>query len=439
MDRLIGTNAFIDDPLDKVVSVAGFVREYHSWSWDTESPDRRLRFQPSAAAGGNSWFFDDFYGKLSRAGVTVSPALQGNIGGTTFDAKPDLKAHADYVFQFAARYGSKKAADSRLNLALGQLRMSGLNSLRYVENWNEPDKTWREREGWFTPFELAEMCAADRTAMKRADGSMKLVLGGLAGLNISYLAAMKHWADFNSRGIFPADVINLHHYSSDGTEQAFNKVGISPEADDLRGKMEKAARWRDENAPGCELWLTEFGWDTDPRSPIHAPAIGTMDAQTVQAAWLVRTYLLLAAAKVDRAAQFLFRDVNSTGGGVFETCGLVTQKGDWTPKVSWYFVATLKNRLKGFRFARDVPTGRSDVTVLRFTDGKRDAFAAWCPTSEDRTVTDFVLKTGGSYAELVALANDSITGNVSTVATKNGMLSLVVSERPTLLFPDPKR
>lgn len=435
MDALIGVNAFIDDPLDKLTPVAGFVREYHSWSWDTENPDRRLRFQPSAAAGGNSWFFDDFYAALHRAGVTVAPALQGNAGGLPFDEKPDFDAHAAYLFQFAARYGAAPVADSRLSLAPGQPRVSGRRSLRYLENWNEPDKTWKGRAGWFSPFELAEMTARDRDGVKRADPSMKLVLGGLAGLNLAYLDAIKHWADFHRAGKFPADVINLHHYCSDGKEQSFGKTGISPEADDLRGKLTAAARWRDANAPDAELWLTEFGWDTDPRSPIHAPALGTMDAQTVQAAWLARAYFLLAAAGVDRAAMFMFRDVNSTGGGVFETCGLVTQKGEWKPKTSWFWVATLKNRLKGFRFVGDVQTGRSDVTALRFSDGKRDAYALWCPTSEDRTVTGFAFKTPFTRADLVALAAGEPSGRASVVRAKGGALSLTVTERPQLVFP----
>ena len=35
MGQFIGTNAFIDDPLEKI-KVAGFIREYHPWSWDAE-------------------------------------------------------------------------------------------------------------------------------------------------------------------------------------------------------------------------------------------------------------------------------------------------------------------------------------------------------------------------------------------------------------------
>ena len=43
MDQFVGTNAFIDDPLDKLAVPVGFVREYHSWQWDTEAPDHQVR------------------------------------------------------------------------------------------------------------------------------------------------------------------------------------------------------------------------------------------------------------------------------------------------------------------------------------------------------------------------------------------------------------
>ena len=75
--------------------------------------------------------------------------------------------------------------------------------LRYLENWNEPDKTWRERTGRFHPYELAAMCSADYDGhrgklgktygVRNADPQMRLSIGGLAGLNLDYLRAMKFW------------------------------------------------------------------------------------------------------------------------------------------------------------------------------------------------------------------------------------------------------
>ena len=112
--------------------------------------------------------------------------------------------------------------------------------------------------------------------------------------------------------------------------------------------------------------MTEFGYDTNPASPIHAPKLGGLSAEEVQGAWLLRSYLALAAARIDRAAMFMFRDVKSDGGGVFETSGMVTEKGHWKPKPSYYYTATLKRRLAGIRYAGDIPSGNKDVLIYRF-------------------------------------------------------------------------
>lgn len=73
MDQMIGTNGFIDDPIDKLTAVSGTLREYNLWAWDAGDgsatyipyPNNRMRWEPSDAAGGNGWFFDQFYGALA--------------------------------------------------------------------------------------------------------------------------------------------------------------------------------------------------------------------------------------------------------------------------------------------------------------------------------------------------------------------------------------
>jgi len=466
MDAFIGANVFIDDPIDTIAPVCGFAREYHSWSWDVENPDHKRRFQPSAAGGGSAWFFDDYYRKLKARGVTVSPAIQNSVPDFFGGAKPEYKPVADganaedpaayalhsaHLFQYAARYGGHPVSDPLLDLAPGQPRKSGLGLLNYIEDWNEPDRTWNDRQGRFQPYELAAMSSADRDGhlgkmgaahgVRTADPSMKLVLGGLAGLDLNYLRAMKFWADWNRGGSFPADVINLHHYSSNGNEQGWapNGHGISPEDDHLREKMTAIATWRDASVPAAELWLTEFGYDTNHASPLHAPSIGTMSAEQVQAAWLVRSYLALAAAGVDRAAMFMLRDVNSKGGGVFETCGLVTEKGQWKPKPSWFYVATLRSRLAGYRFTGDVASGRDDVRIYRFDNAGTGArcYAVWCPTSSDLHVKGFALPVRGSTARTVELVAGSPTGRERNTQVTGGRASIDVSETPILVFEGP--
>lgn len=465
IDQFIGLNGFIDDPLDKIATPTGFLREYHSWGWDVEAKDGKRRFQPSGAAGGNAWFFDDYYIGLKQRGVTVAPVLQQNaglFGNKNEEAKPvpegkDTEApasyaqHAAHLFQYAARYGSRKVDDALIDLAPGQPRKSGLGLLRYLENWNEPDKTWRERAGRFHPYELAAMSSADydghrgtlgkTVGIRNADPNMKLVMGGLAGMNLEYLRAMKFWADWNRDGEFPANVINLHHYSSDGDEQSFKTQGISPEADHLREKLATFVNWRDANLPDCELWLTEFGYDTNPKSPLHAPVIGSMNTEQVQAIWLIRSYLAIAAAGVDRAAMFMLRDVNSAGTGVFETCGLVTEKGRWEPKPSWFYTATLKKHLAGMRFGAAVSSGRDDVRIYRFDaeKGKTSAFIVWCPTSEDKHVSGFRLPLNSKNATKITFETGKAEGIPTPLRIENGALGLDVSETPIIILTNDQR
>lgn len=461
MDAFIGTNAFIDDPLDKLAAPVGFIREYHNWAWDTEGADGKVRFQPSGAAGGNAWFFDDYYSRLKTLGVTVCPAIQQSspvhFAGGDLDAKPVAKGkdpedpasyalHAAHLFQYAARYGAVKVADSRLELAPGQPRRSGLGSLRCIENWNEPDKTWKGREGRFTPYELAAMCSADYDGnqgkmgkgfgVRNADPKMKLVMGGLAGIHLDYLRAMKFWADAKRGGDFPANVINLHHYSSDGTdEQGFKTTGISPEADKLREKFAAVVAWRDANLPDREIWVTEFGYDTNPKSPLHAPAIGSYSAAEVQGIWLIRSYLALAAAGVDKAAMFMFRDVDSKGEGVFATCGMVTEKGQWTPKPSYYFIGTLKKRLTGMRFDREIPSGKPDVLIYRFAGAKgKAAYAVWRSTSDDIGSPHISVPVSAKAATLVQFTNDSLTGTASPLTLTQGNATVKAREKPIIIM-----
>ena len=464
IDQLVGVNAFIDDPIDKISTPANFVREYHPWGWDVEGPNAARRFQPSGAAGGNSWFFDDYYRKLKEAGMVIAPVIweapEPLFHPKTKEAKPistgadsenpaSYRLHAEHFFQVAARYGKRKVADSLLDLAPEQPRRSGLGLLGWLEAWNEPDKTWEGREGRFNPYELAALCSADydgdqgrmgkAVGVKAADPAMKLAMGGTAGLSLELIRAMKFWADWHRKGDFPADALNVHHYSSSSNEQWFQPGGhgISPEDDDLRGKLLRLANWRDANIPDRELWLTEFGYDTNPKSPLHVPALGSMSAEAVQGAWLVRSILALAAARVDRAAMFMLRDTNSKGTGVFETCGLVSEKGAWVPKASWYYLATLKSVLQGYRFGREVASSDPSVLTYEFVGpGGVKAFAIWCKTSEDRRVQGYRFRTSARKVRAVSSVAGQLKGASRSLVASGGVISVDVSETPTLLLTE---
>src|SRR5690606_7637942 len=154
-----------------------------------------------------------------------------------------------------------------------------------------------------------------------------------------------------------ADVLNIHFYANaSGNDQSNSLYGISPEEFNLKEIISEISDYRDRYLPEMEFWVSEFGYDTHPNSPQRAEAFGPFSAQEVQAQWLIRTYLILAAAGVDKAQMYMIRDVRDDGGK-FNTSGLVTRKGEWEKKISWYYVYTLKNRLTGLRFQDELDSG----------------------------------------------------------------------------------
>ena len=471
MDQMMGVNAFIDDPVDKM-TVGGFVREYHNWDWDEGDsgaypgyPKNQNKWNPSCGAGG-AWNFDEYYAKLKAAGVTVCPAIEGGAawlrapkqGKSSDKPVPEgqdptqpaaYAAHADHLYQYAARYGNTSVPDSNLKLAADQPRRSGLGLLHYFENWNEEDGWWGGRTAYFQPEEFAAMCSADydgdqgrlgkTMGVKNADLSAKLVLGGLAGLSLDYVKTMKAWADAHRGGSFPADVLNFHHYSNTGGEQQLGQGGISPEADKLREKAADLVNYCRRSLPGKEVWVTEFGYDTNPKSPQHAPAIASYSAEEVQGQWLVRSYLALAAAGVDRAAMYMLRDVNAADTTQFSSSGLTTSKDTgWKPKPSWFYVHALHDSLTGMRFVEEAPSGNAKVKVYHFrsaVDGS-NTYVVWCPTSDGTTVPQYALALPGkpSTAALVTLTMGQAKGVSTALKVTNTGVSLDVSERPVIVL-----
>lgn len=473
MERFLGINAFVDDPVDRIAAV-GTLREYHTWGWDEGNqdstyegfPNNRYAWSPSWVSGpGWGWDFDDFYTRLKAAGVEVVPVVQqtapylvghdfGRVSSKPVSAGEDpedpfsYREHADYLFQFAARYGQTKVPDERLKLREGQPRRSGLDLVHYLENWNEADNWWSGRAAHFKPFELAAMASADydghqgrmgtTVGVKHADPRMKLVLSGLARPEVEYLKAVRLWAQIYREGSFPADVINLHHYSNDaGGQLSQAKHGISPEEDHLKERMTACVRWRDEFLPDQELWVTEFGYDLHPNSRQHAPAIGTQDAQEVQGQWLVRSYLELAAAGVDRACQYMLRDVDAASGTQYQTSGLTGEKArKHPPKKSWFYVATLKEVLRGTTFREEMAPPTSEARAYRFenAEGTRKVVALWLATSRDQRLKGVEFPVPDAHrASWVSLEPGEARGLLNHLDVREGRVMLDLSERPGFL------
>lgn len=449
IDQAIGANGFIDDRLSELKAL-GHVREYHNLRWTIDHTLGENKFAPSY---GGKWNFDEYYKMLYDNNIEVIPCIQGtakcllsqddiNNNDITYNEKandigtdPSLpssyKTHASTLFQYAARYGSQKVDEDKLLLAEDQEKKTGLGYIEYYENSNEPDKNWEGTKSYYSPYELAAMCSADYDGhektmgdtygIKNADPNAKLVMGGLCNATKQYLDLMKLWFENNRQDQKLAfDVINFHTYC--GTQ--------APEENGFKQRCEEIVNWRNENAPDKEVWLTEFGWDTNTNSPHAAPN------EETQGDWLIRSYLLSFAAGVDRSSMYMIRDAGWSGSpGSYATSGLVTEKGAWTKKPSWYYVSTLKETLEGYVF--DCVIQETEVYVYRFKkeNSNEYVYAVWSPTSDNTSYENCVLAIGQdkTKATLTTLQDGIYDGNKKRLSIENGKVNIPVSESPVFI------
>lgn len=455
----MGTNAFVNDPLG-LLSPFGAIREYHPWFAWNQPTEGQIAFNPTS----QGFNFDLYYSNLKKMGIVASPVLQQSpkwlTGVDNLESKPlinsaspldpiSYKKHAEFIFQYSARYANGNVPKSAIQIAENQIPKINMDLLHYFENWNEQDKWWKGKESYFSPYEYAAMSSADfdghlnaignYVGIKNADSTAKLVMGGLANPNIEYIKALKFWADHNRKGIFPWQVINIHHYSNDGGGQFQSKVGISPEDDHLREKLEVFTKYRDSILPKVEVWLSEFGYDCKDDSPQKAPEIGEMSREEVQAIWNVRAYLAAFAAGVDKAFQYMIRD--GDGKGLYMSSGLYYWKKDGDKKEAilrpgWFYLSTLKKVLGDYRFEKEIKSTDSDILIYSFdSKSKNKVYAIWSKTSNGNEIKGYKFKAPADYQKFyqVSLVDKQPLGSTKSLVSKDGYITVDVSEKPVFI------
>ncbi|MBQ8546281.1 MAG: hypothetical protein IJ437_05020 [Clostridia bacterium] len=362
------------------------IREYHNvgWSYSTGS------FPGKAVNLGNTVVgnFDSAYKTYSEAGFLVIPCLQwneassparvydefeGKLSGTiaSWEEKylpSTYAAYADLIYQYAARYGSSKMGYLVENMIVHSDAVPGTEAgrgyIEWIELGNEPNG---EDAAGATAYQLAALTSAaydghQRTLLanvynpnsfsypfggKTADPDIKLAIAGLAGVQDRYIMSMAYWMRANrTDGCIAMDAFNVHTYFGKYfymNDQAIC-VGVSPEEYGLVDALADLVQFRDKYYPDVEVWLTEFGWDTNQsyETMTSAHAYNTKDlngdgtiseyekvmrAREIQGMWLVRAYILLSSTGVDKATMYMCEDVSAgtnetTAIGKYGTCGI---------------------------------------------------------------------------------------------------------------------
>jgi hypothetical protein len=423
----INTNAFHWVNND-ILNNFDFVREFQEWVW-MENIEGINTFDPSWSGAGH---FDTHYNAMKRCGVNILPVIQGSPNWMNKESsvtwndqwKPltsqtlnaELPANyiqsARFAWQFGARYGRVSYPISSLTInttpfytgAKPNEYLSGSDLIQYVEFWNEPEKTWKQREGRFTAFEYAAYISAiadghcgtmgPYLGVKTADPSMKLVCAGMYDDHFEFLKAMLVWFRYNRLdGQAPFDIVNFHHYSnSTGGQFVDGSIGISPEANQIVTSMTEFVHDCKVMLPNHPVWITEFGYDSNNNSLQKVPSITGQTQFETQANLVLRSILEYSKVQIDKTFVFNIYDenVNQSGATTYMSCGLVVQESlGWKPKPNFNFVIGLRNLMADFMYLKDNSTGNTRIYKYNNEDGDF-IYAFWSPTSNNTSFNSFI-------------------------------------------------
>lgn len=267
--------------------------------------------------------------------------------------------------------------------------------------------------------------------MVNADSSLLRVGSGLVGTNPGYfLEAYLWWKANRPDKTIPVDSWSVHIYCSNAGNQTGSNPGVSyaiPFEEALQeyygtGKLARMIEMRDAFAPEMEIWVNEFGYGESGKDDgkckyqcysvrgkiINNVVIPNRHRSEVKGAWIIRASIQMMAVGVDLLNYFMtINDANwfhYSGGGMyemwdwfketstapnakydamilnnyqttgdrntFETTGLFGSdmaSGCYPITISYWYVATFRNRLKGYVFTgfKEYP-GDSRVVIACF-------------------------------------------------------------------------
>ncbi len=486
-------------PIDSVVCTT-VLREYHNFGWSYS-----LTAYPNKASFFNSsWMgnFDKQYQDYKRAGINVIPCVQWDLVNISQSNKVDennlpIKSngsfvkgdfwdkmnphtyfmYADSMFAFSARYGTNNSTELLNTLALhaSDTNKVGLNALEWIEMGNEPEGSWNGIHNYYSAYQLAALTSAAydghcRTmtstainkgyhlGVKNADPNMKAAMAGVSAVSNEYITALCYWMKANREDRSVAlDAFNVHCYMTKqitlpngGTAY----VGVSPEEAGIVNTLSQLIKIRDKYYPEKEVWITEFGWDTNQSYATSTSSHAYSNEETgvsytgreVQAMWLTRTYLLLSAAGIDKATMYMCEDcgVDTEAVGKYGSAGVIGYRYDENgnmveyKKDSYYYLYTLKNTLGNYTFNKQIEAYDENVMIYEYKTAEgKTAYAVWCPTSDGTVVNNYQLLINSNSATIVENENGNIYGKKTDVKSDSlGYISVNVSEKPVYVVVD---
>lgn len=232
------------------------------------------------------------------------------------------------------------------------------------------------------------------------------------------------------------DIINIHTYAEAEPWPTWRRSYPEDPATRWIENIGHVLKWRNENAPKKEVWVTEFGYDagTKPPPPTGDFSKWVSSTEEQQAMWTVRSFLILPKLGVDRAHLYFFNDADEPK--LHASSGITR---NFQPKPVFHSLAWLQKSLGDYRFSRverEAPPG--ECFCYEFThasDPKKRVLAAWLASGEDKTVRLYIDTAKAVKAERMPLKQGAIE-NISFKHEIEGYIAIDVGERPCLIWLD---
>ncbi len=232
-------------------------------------------------------------------------------------APTDMAAYAHWAGQVVERYDGDGHDD-----APGSPRVAAW------EIWNEPDL-----DGTWLPHAdagaYAQMLRLAHDAIKAADPTATVLNGGAytfdaigQGGFMERVVQLAGWDSF--------DVLSIHPWLIDHAPDDPSLINAREHFDvSIPGRIDLAKRWVAAHGGGKPIWITEMGWSTCGGG--CAPQFAKSDDE--QANYMVRSFVLAAAAGVEHVSYFQLED---KFGGAQQPWGpAAIVRDDLTPKPAY--------------------------------------------------------------------------------------------------------
>lgn len=409
---------------------------------------------------------DVLYFYKSQQSVNPIYWLSNDLPMRNLDSSYSLNGYNSFVY--ASRGGSNTdVPDYTLQTTSpAQRLLKGAGIYNAIEGANEPNAWWTSWLGFWnggTVEHLQSMVydgsqnTYSNSGAKQADSTIDVLMSGMATDFPDQIYGAIEEAR-KQRGYLPDgtidvpfDAINMHIYPSAGGQYGFGNNGGLPWEIGARTKVKNVVNLLERRAPNTKYYITEWGWDVNSGSPLHAGVFGSYDRESVAAFWMVRAMLCMAMDGVDRSTYYtLFQDwpesVSNNSSSQFATMRLLRQpvdadedsivrsrQGDYMAQY---------NEFKNFTYADSLATGSQYIHAYRYTNGDSSIIALWSEESVAivSDTTKFTERVGtvnlpiptGGYKIRRFLDDGSATMSSQTL-TSTGMVTFSYAAKPIIV------